>query len=81
MAGTKVGGLRAAQKNKENDPDFYKKIGKVGGKLGTTGGFYQDSERAKEAGKKGGSSGWTPERRALASERLKELNKVRSSNV
>jgi hypothetical protein len=26
MAGTITGGLKAAQKNKESDPDFYKKI-------------------------------------------------------
>ena len=39
MAGTKIGGLRAAATNKKRDPDFYKKIGSAGGKKGTTGGF------------------------------------------
>lgn len=42
MAGTKEGGARAAKTNKEKyGEDFYKKIGRKGGKLGTTGGFAQ----------------------------------------
>lgn len=44
MAGTKAGGLKAAAKNKANDPDFYAKIGAIGGKNGTTGGFASDNE-------------------------------------
>lgn len=32
MPGSKGGGIKAAHKNKENDPDFYKKIGSLGGK-------------------------------------------------
>ena len=39
MAGTRAGGLKAAQKNLERDPDFYAKIGSEGGKNGHTGGF------------------------------------------
>lgn len=40
MAGTKIGGQRAAKTNKERYGDsFYKKIGALGGKLGHTGGF------------------------------------------
>lgn len=39
MAGTKIGGLKAAKKNLENDPNFYRRIGAIGGKNGTTGGF------------------------------------------
>lgn len=43
MAGTKIGGLRAAKTNKEKyGPEFYKKIGSKGGKLGHTGGFHTD---------------------------------------
>ena len=30
MAGTKAGGLKAAQKNLARDPDFYAKIGRKG---------------------------------------------------
>ena len=33
MAGTKTGGLKAAQKNLARDPDFYAKIGRKGGKM------------------------------------------------
>lgn len=64
MAGTKAGGVKAAQTNKvRHGKDFYKKIGTKGGKLGTTGGFASDvvgldgltgHERASVVGKKGG---------------------------
>jgi len=65
MAGTKAGGLAAAATNKaRHGDDFYSKIGAVGGKLGKTGGFANDSivgadgltgrERARIAGAKGG---------------------------
>jgi hypothetical protein len=40
MAGTKIGGQRAAKSNKErHGDDFYEKIGSKGGKNGHTGGF------------------------------------------
>lgn len=62
MAGTKAGGLKAAQKNKElYGKDFYARIGSDGGKNGTTGGFWHakyvlgDNSKAVEAGRKGGS--------------------------
>jgi hypothetical protein len=65
MAGTKIGGLQAAETNKQKyGTDFYAKIGAIGGKLGRTGGFANDSfvgadgltgrERARIAGSKGG---------------------------
>lgn len=55
MAGTKIGGQKAAKKNKEKyGDDFYRKIGSKGGQLGTTGGFYADRELARAAGAKGG---------------------------
>jgi len=63
MAGTAAGGRRAALKNKENDPDFYAKIGRKGGQIGRTGGFASHKvgkdgltgrERARQAGTKGG---------------------------
>jgi general stress protein YciG len=62
-AGTREGGKLAAAKNKANDPDFYKKIGSKGGKLGTTGGFASElvgkdgltgAERSQIAGSRGG---------------------------
>ncbi len=54
MAGTKAGGKLAAQKNLARDPDFYVKIGAMGGRKGRTGGFYANRELAREAGRKGG---------------------------
>ena len=54
MAGTVEGGKRAAAKNLARDPDFYTKIGKIGGRNGTTGGFAANRELARIAGKKGG---------------------------
>lgn len=55
MAGTKIGGKRAAAKNKEKyGADFYARIGAIGGKVGRTGGFYANRELARTAGAKGG---------------------------
>lgn len=55
MAGTKEGGIKAKETNKQKyGDDFYQKIGAIGGKLGTTGGFYADRELARTAGAKGG---------------------------
>lgn len=39
MAGTILGGSKTAQKNLERDPDFYRKIGAMGGKKSKGGGF------------------------------------------
>jgi uncharacterized protein len=55
IAGTLIGGKRAAQTNKERyGDDFYAKIGAIGGTKGHTGGFAADRERARWAGRKGG---------------------------
>ena len=64
MAGTVSGGKKAAQKNiKLHGKDFYREIGRKGGKRSTTGGFASQKvgkdgltglERAKLAGAKGG---------------------------
>ncbi len=55
MAGTKLGGKRAAQTNKAKyGEDFYKNIGAKGGRLGRTGGFFANRELARRAGAKGG---------------------------
>ena len=55
MSGTKQGGINAAITNKERyGKDFYAEIGRKGGKLGKTGGFYADRELARRAGAKGG---------------------------
>ena len=56
MAGNQAGGMAAAQTNiKRHGEDFYRKIGAMGGKKGTTGGFYANRELARIAGAKGGS--------------------------
>lgn len=64
MAGTVSGGKKAAQKNiKLHGKDFYREIGRKGGKRSTTGGFASQkvgkdgltgTERARIAGAKGG---------------------------
>lgn len=55
MAGTKTGGLKAAQTNKERyGTDFYRKIGADGGKKSRGGGFAGDAELAALAGRLGG---------------------------
>lgn len=55
MAGTKAGGLKAARTNKEKyGDDFYREMGRKGGKNGHTGGFAANPELAKIAGAKGG---------------------------
>lgn len=55
MAGTIAGGKAAAATNiKKYGPDFYRKIGAKGGKLGRTGGFFANRELARIAGAKGG---------------------------
>lgn len=64
MAGTKSGGLSAAQLNKKlYGEDYYSRIGKIGGKLGKTGGWASEKvgadgltgrERASKFGAVGG---------------------------
>ena len=64
MSGTVIGGKKAAQSNmKKHGKDFYKNIGKIGGKKSRNGGFASDKvgkdgltglERAKLAGAIGG---------------------------
>ena len=55
MAGTRIGGARAAATNKTKyGKDFYARIGAMGGKAGHTGGFFANRELAREAGRKGG---------------------------
>lgn len=55
MAQTKDGAKLAAQTLRQKyGEDYYKKIGKMGGKAGTTGGFYANRDLASQAGAKGG---------------------------
>ena len=64
MSGTKAGGMKAYKTNlKLHGADFYSRIGKKGGSVGSTGGFASmkkgadgltGPERAKICGSKGG---------------------------
>ena len=57
MSGTKSGGVKARETNyKIHGTDFYKRIGRMGGKAGnpTNKGFANNIERARKAGSKGG---------------------------
>ncbi len=54
MSGTLTGGKKAAAKNLAKDPNFYAKIGAIGGRNGNTGGFAANPELARIAGAKGG---------------------------
>lgn len=56
MSGTKLGGAKSRDKNLTRDPDFYKKIGRIGGSKKTSKpkGFAADPERARIAGARGG---------------------------
>lgn len=66
MAGSIDGGKKAAETNKtKHGEDFYKRIGSLGGKKSSNGGFGSDkvgkdgltgSERARLAGAKGGKA-------------------------
>lgn len=56
MPGNAVGGKKAAAKNLANDPDFYKRIGKLGGSVRSDKprGFAVNRDLARTAGAKGG---------------------------
>ena len=57
MSGSRSGGLKAAETNKQKyGSDWYKKIGKLGGKACVPKGFARmDVEKIKNAGRKGGT--------------------------
>lgn len=44
MSGTKLGGKKAAAKNLARDPEFYSRIGKIGGTRGHSGGFASQTQ-------------------------------------
>lgn len=75
MSGTRLGGLKCAAANLKRDPDFYRKIGRLGGIAGHTGGFASSHELAVFAGAKGGriSKRGKSEKTTLRAKRAKEL--------
>lgn len=55
MSGTIIGGKKAASTNYErHGEDFYKKIGKIGGKVSTPTGGFAHGDNGKKYGKIGG---------------------------
>jgi uncharacterized protein len=57
MAGTQLGGRKAAATNKQRyGLNFYEQIGRKGGKISRGGGFAMNRELAVEAGRKGGKA-------------------------
>jgi general stress protein YciG len=57
MAGTQMGGRKAAATNKERyGLHFYEQIGRKGGQISTGGGFAVNRELAVEAGRRGGKA-------------------------
>lgn len=69
MAGTRIGGLKAKAKNLANDPNFYSRIGSIGGRASSTGGFAADPKLARIAGAKGGRNRWAKQKRQQAQNR------------
>lgn len=57
MPGNKAGGLKAAATNRlRHGEDFYRNIGRIGGRNGHTGGFASMTpEQRAECGRRGGS--------------------------
>jgi len=69
MAGTENGGKEAAKTNKKKyGPDFYARIGAMGGRKGHTGGFAAGKE-GRDRARKFGAIGGRLSRRGRASER------------
>jgi general stress protein YciG len=80
MSGTPDGGKQTALTNKQKDPDFYKKIGALGGAVPhpETRPWGRDPEAAREAGRKGGSMSrrkMTPEERTEWSRKMLETRR------
>ena len=65
MAGNKSGGAKTAERLTSKDPDYYKKIGAMGGKAKVPKGF-AISGLASEAGRKGGAISRRPSKKAFS---------------
>ena len=67
MSGTKEGGSKVRDTHLSKDPDYYRKIGAIGGKARVAKGFgskkvgsdgLTGKQRARVAGKRGGEVTW-----------------------
>lgn len=77
MSGTKAGGLKAAQTNRQKyGKEFYSQIGRKGGQNGHTGGFAANPALARIAGAKGGRIS----RRGPAKKLLNLYNRLQTSS-
>lgn len=82
MAGTVIGGKRAAATNKARyGEDFYRIQGAKGGRLGTTGGFAANPELARIAGAKGGKKSKRRKANETDSDYAKRLEKLKARRV
>lgn len=69
MANTKLGGAKSARTNKRKyGPNYYARIGQLGGKAGRTGGFYYMKMNAPDKLKQISSAAARLQKRGLARE-------------
>ena len=82
MPGTKLGGQKAAITNKKkHGEDFYKNIGRKGGRNGHTGGFASNPELAKLAGQKGGKISRRRPKEVIEKEKQEFINKFKNEII
>ena len=82
MPGTKIGGQKAAITNKKkHGEDFYKNIGRKGGRNGHTGGFASNPELAKLAGQKGGKISRRRPKEVIEKEKQESINKFKNEII
>lgn len=56
MSGTHIGGIKTSKTNKKkHGPDFYARIGRMGGRARVPKGFALDKDLASRAGRIGGT--------------------------
>ena len=82
MAGNKAGGRKAAATNRlRHGEDFYARIGAMGGSNGHTGGFFNDPERARIAGAKGGKISRRGPAKAKVDEHKQKIADIRLAEL
>lgn len=69
MSGTIAGGLKVRAINLARNPNYYKDIGRIGGKRSKGGGF-TNPKIAQSAGRKGSRARWAKYRAAKAAGEL-----------